>query len=256
MDLSGLVVKMIIFVVLMVIGYVCAKTGVAGAEFTKTTSKLVINVFMSATIINSVLNTKLSLTGAELGQIMLVLSAALVLCYALAALAAALRWVEVLLRPLMLTIKSIPVASFIILALMWLRRAGNLAVFISFLMVLPVVWENLSRGLEEVDGQLLEMGRAYRFTPIQMIRLIYLPSLRPYFLSAITTAMGLGWKSGAAAEVLCLPKPAIGTQIYNSKLYLEIPDLFAWTVVVVALSMLLEKLLRTLLRRGKGGNTP
>jgi len=94
MDLSGLVVKMIIFVVLMVIGYVCAKTGVAGAEFTKTTSKLVINVFMSATIINSVLNTELSLTGAELGQIMLVLSAALALCYALAALAAKLLPVE------------------------------------------------------------------------------------------------------------------------------------------------------------------
>ena len=69
---------------------------------------------------------------------------ALALGLALAALAAALRWVEVLLRPLMLTIKSIPVASFIILALMWLRSAGNLAVFISFLMVLPVVYTNLS----------------------------------------------------------------------------------------------------------------
>ena len=83
------------------------------------------------------------------------------------------------------------------------------------------------------------------------MRLIYLPSLRPYFLAAITTAMGLAWKSGVAAEVLCIPRPAIGTQIYNSKLYLDIPDLFAWTVAVVLLSLALEWLLRRLLERDK-----
>ena len=83
---------------------------------------------------------------------------ALALGLALAALAAALRWVEVLLRPLMLTIKSIPVASFIILALMWLRSAGNLAVFISFLMVLPVVYTNTLAGIRETDARLLGMA--------------------------------------------------------------------------------------------------
>ena len=70
-------------------------------------------------------------------------------------------------------------------------------------------------------------------------------------MAAVTTAMGLAWKSGVAAEVLCIPRPAIGTQIYNSKLYLDIPDLFAWTVAVVALSLLLEGLLRALLERDK-----
>lgn len=160
-----------------------------------------------------------------------------------------------LLSPAVRVIRATPVASFILLVLLWTGRT-MVPVIISGLMVLPVVWENLSRGLEEVDPQLLELARAYRFSPSRLLRLIYLPSLRPYFLSAVTTAMGLAWKSGAAAEVLCLPKQAIGTQIYNSKLYLEIPDLFAWTVVVVALSLLLEKLLHALLRRGKGGGNP
>ena len=90
---------------------------------------------------------------------------ALALGLALAALAAALRWVEVLLRPLMLTIKSIPVASFIILALMWLRSAGNLAVFISFLMVLPVVYTNTLAGIRETDARLLEMAAVFRVPP-------------------------------------------------------------------------------------------
>ena len=70
-------------------------------------------------------------------------------------------------------------------------------------------------------------------------------------MAAVTTAMGLAWKSGVAAEVLCIPRPAIGTQIYNSKLYLDIPDLFAWTVAVVLLSLALEWLLRRLLERDK-----
>ena len=120
-------------------------------------------------------------------------------------------------------------------------------------MVVPVVWENLFRGIRAADPQLLEMAKAYRFSAVKTAVLIYLPSLRPYFSAALTTAMGLAWKSGAAAEVLCLPKRAIGTQIYNSKLYLEIPDLFAWTVVVVTLSLILEKLLRLALARWNGG---
>ena len=116
-------------------------------------------------------------------------------------------------------------------------------------MVVPVVWGNLSRGIRETDAQLLELARAYRFSKWKTVKLIYLPCLRPYFASAITTATGLAWKSGVAAEVLCLPSSAMGTQIFNTKYFLEIPDLFAWTAVVVTLSLLLEKLLRTLLGR-------
>lgn len=158
-----------------------------------------------------------------------------------------------LLAPAIRVIRATPVASFILLVLLWTGR-DRVPTVIAGLMVLPVVWENLSRGLEETDPQLLEMGRLYRFSTWKLVRLIYLPSLRPYFLSALTTAMGLAWKSGAAAEVLCLPKHAIGGEISNAKRYLEIPDLFAWTAVVVLLSLLLEKLLRLLLRLRKGGD--
>ena len=120
-------------------------------------------------------------------------------------------------------------------------------------MVLPVVWANMVRGIRSTDPKLLELARVYRFSRFKTVRLIYLPSLVHFFSAALATSMGLAWKSGAAAEVLCTPRWAIGTQIYNSKLYLEIPDLFAWTVVVVALSLLLERLLTLAVRRGKGG---
>ena len=86
MDVSVLIPKMIVFVVLMVIGYLCAKTNFAGREFTKDASKMVINVFMSATIINSVLTSDACLSGGELLQVMLVLCLSVGVCWILAAI--------------------------------------------------------------------------------------------------------------------------------------------------------------------------
>ena len=167
---------------------------------------------------------------------------ALALGLALAALAAALRWVEVLLRPLMLTIKSIPVASFIILALMWLRSAGNLAVFISFLMVLPVVYTNTLAGIRETDARLLEMAAVFRVPPAKRVRYLYVPAALPYFRSACTVGLGLCWKSGVAAEVIGITSGSIGEALYNAKILFSTAELLAWTVVIVLLSLAFERL--------------
>ena len=124
---------------------------------------------------------------------------------------------------------------------------------IAALMVLPVVWGSLSQGIHAVDKKLLELARCCRFSGRKTLCLIYLPSLRPHILSALTTAAGLAWKSGVAAEVLCLPEPSLGQRIYYTKYYLDIPELFAWTAVAVTLSMALEHILRACLARwGRG----
>lgn len=189
---------------------------------------------------------------ASLGRIVAGMAAGVLMGGLLAALTCASKWCDRLLSPPIRVIRATPVASFILLVLLWTDR-NVVPAIISALMVLPVVWGSLSRGIRETDGGLLEMAEAYRFSGAKKVRLIYLPSMRPYFLSCVTTSMGLAWKSGVAAEVLCVPKLALGASIYHSKLYLETPDLFAWTVVVVALSLLLERLLRALLGRGNGG---
>ena len=188
----------------------------------------------------------------SLGRILLGLALGTAFGSLLAVLTCASRWADRLLSPAIRVVRATPVASFILLVLLWTGK-DFVPTVISALMVVPVVWANLSRGIRETDRQLLELAKAYRFPLFKTVRLVYLPSLRPYFVSAITTATGLAWKSGVAAEVLCVPKASIGTQILNTKLYLEIPDLFAWTAVVVMLSLLLEKLLRFLLEGRKGG---
>lgn len=167
----------------------------------------------------------------------------LLLGVALGALLAGLTaWVPLLdwvLTPAVKVVRATPVASFILLVYLWVER-GRVPGLISALMVLPVVWGNVTRGIAETDPQLLELARAYGFGRGRTLRRIYIPSVLPYFASGCRTALGLAWKAGVAAEVLCQPQNAIGTQIYNTKYYLETPSLFAWTLVVIALSFLLE----------------
>lgn len=161
-------------------------------------------------------------------------------------------WCDTLLSPAIRVIRATPVVSFILLVLLWVGR-NTVPAVIAGLMVLPVIWGGTVQGLEQTDAKLLELARAYRFSRWKVLRLIYLPSLRPAFLTALTTSMGLAWKSGVAAEVLCLPPLAMGTHIQNAKLYLEVPDLFAWTGTAILLSLLLEALVRRLLQ-GKGAD--
>ena len=154
----------------------------------------------------------------------------------------ACRWADRILSPAVRVIRATPVASFILLIILW-APTGRVPAIVSALMVLPVVWGNVSRGIAQTDPLLLEAARAYRFGRWKTVRLVYVPSVLPYFASGCHTALGLAWKAGVAAEVLCLPKEAIGTQVYWSKIYLETPRLFAWTIVVLVLSFLLERLL-------------
>lgn len=184
----------------------------------------------------------------SLYRVLLGLLWGIVLGVVLAVLSCVSRWLDSILSPAVRVIRATPVASFILLVFLWTDR-DQVPVIIAALMVLPVVWGNVVRGIRECDPKLLELANAYRFSRFKTARLILLPSVRPYFLSALTTSLGLAWKSGVAAEALVWPKLAIGTQIYNTKFYLETADLFAWTVVVIALSLTLEKLVSALIRR-------
>lgn len=186
--------------------------------------------------------------GASVLRILIGLLLGAVLGIFLALLTCASRWAALVLSPAVAAIRATPVASFILLVLLWVSRSAVPGV-ISALMVLPVIWSAVCQGVSRTDPLLLEMARAYRFGRYKTFRLIYVPSVLPQLAGGLNTAMGLAWKAGVAAEVICRPKLAAGTRIYNAKLALETPDLFAWTAAVVALSLLLERLMALLLRR-------
>lgn len=183
-----------------------------------------------------------SILGISILRIMVGILSAIMLGTALAVLTCRFSLLDALLSPLLTVVKSTPVASFIILMLIWIGRDQVPAV-ISGLMVLPVMWNNVAAGIRGVDGELLEMAALYRLRPGVTLRRLYVPSVMPHFLAAVKTGIGIGWKAGIAAEVLTVPARSIGKMIYESKLYMETTDLFAWTLVVVLISLLIEKIL-------------
>ncbi len=165
----------------------------------------------------------------------------------LAILTVKVGWIERFVYPAISAIRSTPIASFIILALIWMS-SNKVVVFIVFLMVLPIVWTNVTEGIRKIDPQLLEMAAVFRLTRRQIIRHIDIPSVSPFFIASATTSLGLAWKAGIAAEVLSTPSNSLGGLLYEAKIYLETPDLLAYTAVIIALSLLLEKLLVRVLR--------
>lgn len=165
----------------------------------------------------------------------------------LAALSGRFRWVETALWPFMITVKTVPVASFVVICLIWLS-AQNLSVFISFLIVLPVVYGNVLQGIKSEDGKMLEVAEVFRMPVLRRILYIHMPQLKPFILSACATALGMSWKAGIAAEIIGTPDGSIGKQLYYAKIYLDTDDLLCWTVIIVIVSVAFEKLFMLALR--------
>ncbi len=166
------------------------------------------------------------------------------------------RIVNDFLEPVISLMRSIPVASFVIIALIWIG-SKRLSVFIAFMVVLPMIYVNTIAGLESTDKDLLEMASVFHVPFLKKIRCIYVPALLPYLISGCKTSLGMSWKSGVAAEVIGLPSNSVGEKLYMSKIYLETADLFAWTAVIIVASSVFEHVFLAILSLGqrKGGRS-
>ncbi len=178
--------------------------------------------------------------GFSFGRIVLGFGIAVVLGIFMGITAYRSRVAEILINPLMSVIKATPVASFIILCLIWIP-SRNLSVFISFLMVLPVIYTNLLEGLRQTDRKLLQMADIFRVSRGKKVFYIYFSQVLPYFITACRLSLGMCWKAGIAAEVIGVPSGSMGEKLYNAKIYLNTPDLFAWTIVIIIISVVFEK---------------
>lgn len=180
------------------------------------------------------------------GRILLGFFLGAVCSVVLATAAECLSWADALLSPVMQLVKATPVASFIILALVWVS-GKSLSVLISFLMVLPVLYSAVRTGIGSVEKNLLEMAQVFRLPFGKCLRAIWLPAVLPAFRQGCSVALGICWKSGVAAEVIGLPDGSIGDALYRAKITLSTGELFAWTFVIIVLSMVFEKLFLALL---------
>lgn len=157
----------------------------------------------------------------------------------LAALAAKFRVIKEFLEPPVAVLQSVPVASFVILALIWIG-SENLSVLITYLVVFPVIYRNVLEGIGQADRELLEMAQVFGMSLWRKIYYLYRPALMPYLLAGCRISLGMAWKSGVAAEVIGVPDHSIGEKLYMAKIYLSTAELFSWTFVIIAVSRMFE----------------
>ena len=184
--------------------------------------------------------------GFSSGRILLGFGLGVVVSAVLAVAAEVSPVADTLLAPVMQLVKATPVASFIILALVWVR-GSSLSVLISFLMVMPVLYGAVRTGIQSVNVQLREMAQVFRLPLGRRLRAVWLPAVLPAFRQGCSVALGICWKSGVAAEVIGLPNGSIGDALYRAKITLSTGELFAWTFVIIVLSAGFEKLFLALL---------
>lgn len=149
---------------------------------------------------------------------------------------------RVLLEPAVQMMKSLPVACFVVVALIWIHSEW-ISVLTAFFVVFPVAYINLGEGLLRVNPEMREMAQVFRLSRIKRLRAVWIPAVLPYLLSACRVAVGMALKAGVAGEIIGLPRLSLGEQLYLSKLYLNTADLFAWSLVIILLSLGLERLL-------------
>ncbi len=149
---------------------------------------------------------------------------------------------DAIISPAVSVIKSTPVASIIIL-LLFIFVKGIIPVLASILIVVPIIYENVRNGFDNLPTNLVETARIYNLSRGKKARMLWIPSIVPFFVAGCKSALGIAWKAGVAAEVICVPAMSIGSMLYDAKVYIESNDLFAWTIVVIILSFVIEKLL-------------
>ncbi len=165
----------------------------------------------------------------------------------MAALASSFSLLKEFLEPPTALLQSVPVASFVILALIWIG-SENLSILITCLVVFPVIYRNVLEGISQTDRKMLEMAQVFRMSVRKKIWYLYRPAVMPYLLAGCRISLGMAWKSGVAAEVIGVPDHSIGEKLYMAKIYLSTAELFAWTFVIIVVSWGFERLFLRLLK--------
>lgn len=193
--------------------------------------------------IEELLNTKefWQITWSTVSRIIQGYLAGTVLGVVLAVVTYSSKFLYVLLKPVVSIARATPVASLTLIIIMWVTNK-QVPLFIVGLMVFPIIWGNTYEGIKNTDKKLLEMSASFSVSYAKRFFHIYIPSVYPYFIAGASTALGLAWKSGVAAEILGATQDSVGQQIHDAKVYLDSEGKFAWTIVVILLSVVIEKI--------------
>lgn len=158
--------------------------------------------------------------------------------------------VQEILEPAVAFLKAVPVVCIIVILLLWVGSSWT-SVFVVIMVVFPGVYYAIGEALQNIDVNLSNMMKVFKVRGLKKFLFFYWPSVLPFILAASKVLVGMSWKAGVAAELIGIPAGSIGEGLYLAKISLATADLFSWTVVIVVLSLLCEKVLLFLLIKSK-----
>lgn len=150
---------------------------------------------------------------------------------------------DAFIKPIIVTFRSLPVISLILLALIWFN-SGTVPIFIAFLTMFPFICTNVAEGVKSVDSNLVIMAKLYRTSWKKIIYELYIPAIMPFIISGVSSSMGIGWRAIIIGEVLSQPRYGIGTKMQAAQIFLNVDAVIAWTLIAVLISFGFEKVIR------------
>lgn len=168
---------------------------------------------------------------------------ALILAFMLGIPAGMSRSVFLFINPILVSIRSTPVISIILLAIIWLGNQ-RVPVFIALLTMFPIICGNIIEGIRNVDKSLIEMGGVYKVGKRKILTGISIPSIIPFLTGGISNALGFGWRAIIIGEVLSQPSMGIGSRMQDAQTFLMVSDLIAWTLIAIIISSVFEWIMR------------
>lgn len=157
-----------------------------------------------------------------------------------ASLFARCRLVYELCRPLLPIMRSVPVISFILLALIFLKPEG-IPPIIAFLTMYPLLTENITEGLLNLRPGLSLMADLFKLNGRNRLLQVVYPQLKPFLFSGLASAAGFGWRAIIMGEVLSQCAFGIGGEMKRAQNFIAVPELVAWTIMAVLISFLFDK---------------
>lgn len=144
-----------------------------------------------------------------------------------------LKKAEHMMDPLIQGFRAIPSLAWVPLFILWMGIGESSKITLIAVGVFFPVYLNIVAGIQGVDRKLIEVGKIYNFTPLQLVRKVILPASLPSFFTGIRSGLGLGWMFVVAAELMGASKGigyllVVGQNTYS-------PDLVLASIVLIAI---------------------
>lgn len=148
-----------------------------------------------------------------------------------------------ILDPVVEFLRPIPPLAYLPLVIIWAGIGEAAKVLVIGLAMLPPIILATAAGVRGVDRNRVNVARALGANPRQVLRFVVLPSTLPSILTGTRIALGAGWSTLVAAELVAATR-GVGFMIQSAANFLATDVVIAGILVIAAVAFVLELLIR------------